>query len=284
LTLTGAQLGLLRIDLQEEYQKRLMKIKLFVQFVTICTRLPATYRVPFPPLTTRFLSNLEFLEFLDISALPINLECWRSFDYIGKVYIHTLMVLVVMILLKPEAILRLIQALVPKTIADRLTNCAFVQKGAQKVASMHAVLKKRQSERQEDLRPLLDEGSAALILQRSWRCMNPRAQQARHNIFMLREKLLPFVQKSKGLTTEDFFLLFTYSIYTGISDTCFMYFDCAQFEDGETYLMADPSIKCTGSYYEDSVWYVTLMSVLLQLHTLLQSQCCQPQPQECAQG
>jgi hypothetical protein len=35
LTLRGAQLELVRIDLQEEYQKRLMKIKLLVQFVTV---------------------------------------------------------------------------------------------------------------------------------------------------------------------------------------------------------------------------------------------------------
>jgi hypothetical protein len=286
LTVSGAQLGLIRIDIQEEYQKRLMKIKLFVQFVTICTRLSATYNVPFPPLTTSFLNNLEFLEFLDISGLPMNLECWRSFDYIGKVYVHTLMVLSVMVLLKPGAILRLammpfrlIQALVPsKAISNRLTSLAFVQKGKQRVASMNAVVR-RQSERfgekvstrihtpssegKDDARPLLNEESAALVIQRSWRCMNPRAQRARHNIFILREKLLSFVQKSKGLTTEDFFLLFTYTVYTGISDTCFMYFDCTEFEDGETYLMADPSIKCTDSYYQDSVWYVALMGVLL---------------------
>ena len=88
---------------------------------------------------------------------------------------------------------RLIQALVPNTIADRLTNFAFVQKGPQKVASMNAILKKRQLERQggnvstrihnptpegkEDLRPLLDEGSAALTLQRSWRCSSLRPEE-----------------------------------------------------------------------------------------------------------
>jgi predicted protein tyrosine phosphatase len=109
----------------------------------------------------------------------------------------------------------------------------------------------------------LDEGRAALILQHAWRCTNPRVLRTNKNISILREKLMSYVQKSKGLTAEDFFLLFTYSIYTGICDTCFLYFDCAEYEDGEVYLMPDPAIKCTDSYYQGSVLYVVLMSVIL---------------------
>jgi hypothetical protein len=371
----------MRIDLQEQYQTRLMKIKLIVQYVTICTRLSGTYRVPFPPLTVSFLNNLKLLEILDISALPLTMDCWRSFNYIEKVYVHTLMVLGIMVFLKPRAILslgmmpaRLVQALVLRLAYTRFTvdilgcsdstlaltpsNYARVMRGAaltfvngctyyvvkvgderirlaasaedaksgitfrfnrhhisarfdvqqpramvywlhnlcmwciarlqkltifrktsdlmhngsKKVTAMNMIVRQvskhihsssQENEESVGSNPLLDEEHAALAVQRAWRCMNPRVLRARHNIQTLREKLLPYVQKSKGLTSEDLFLLFTYAVYTGVCDTCFLYFDCAEYEDGEIYLMADPAIQCTDADYQGSVWYVILMSVLL---------------------
>ena len=37
-----------------------------------------------------------------LHKVPMNLDCWRSFSYINKVYIHTLTCLAVMILIKPH--------------------------------------------------------------------------------------------------------------------------------------------------------------------------------------
>jgi hypothetical protein len=53
-------------------------------------RLSGTYRFPLPPLTMKFLDGIKFLEFLDIAQVPMNLDCWRSFSYTTKVYVHTL--------------------------------------------------------------------------------------------------------------------------------------------------------------------------------------------------
>jgi hypothetical protein len=47
-----------------------------------------------------------------------------------------------------------------------------------------------------------------------------------------------------------------------------MYFDCSPYEDGETYLAADTSIKCEGPEagpYFDSLGYVSFMSILFPL-------------------
>jgi hypothetical protein len=373
LVLSGAELVLMRTDPQEEYQKRVMKIKLLVQFVTSCTRLSETYRVPFPTLSARFLSTLGFLELLDISSLPLQLGCWRYFDYVEKVYIHTLLVLGVMVLLKPRGLMRVLRILCqpihgvfsrvaytrftichkgfsngmlvllpsdyvkvkdgdalsfidsksfvcyiikanngsiqlaasaedaragitvrlirkpsnrfevqqPRATTNWLIKMTLFRKarqvfvsGSQKVHTAYAAARRLpmirgegahsslQQKQETALNPMPKE-TAALIIQRSWRCLNPRVLRAHHNIRALRNLLLPYVQKSKGLTTEDFFLLFTFAIYIGICDTCFLFFDCVEYEDGNVYLMADPSIQCTESYYRDSVWYVTLMSFLL---------------------
>ena len=45
----------------------------------------------------KFLDGIKFLEFLDIAQVPMNLDCWRSFSYINKVYVHTLTCLAVML-------------------------------------------------------------------------------------------------------------------------------------------------------------------------------------------
>ena len=68
----------------------------------ICLRLSGTYRFPLPPIAVELLSYIKFLEFLDIAQVPMNLDCWRSYSYVDKVYIHTLTCLAVMILIKPE--------------------------------------------------------------------------------------------------------------------------------------------------------------------------------------
>jgi hypothetical protein len=67
---------------------------------------------------------------------------------------------------------------------------------------------------------------------------------------------------------DDFLLLFSYAVYSALCDTCFMYFDCSPYEDGETYLAADVSIKCAGPEagpYLDSLGYVSFMSILFPL-------------------
>jgi hypothetical protein len=62
---------------------------------------------------------------------------------------------------------------------------------------------------------------------------------ADRNIAILRRNLLSFVSSAKQLGREDFLLLFSYSVYSALCDTCFMYFDCNPYEDGEIYLAAD---------------------------------------------
>ena len=77
----------------------------------------------------------------------------------------------------------------------------------------------------------------------------------------LRRGVLRLKAKYSQLRAEDFFLLFSYSICecvsrsrsipqltrhvnspdTALSDTCFLYYDCQSFEDGETYLVS-PSV------------------------------------------
>jgi hypothetical protein len=142
-----------------------------------------------------------------------------------------------MVLLKPRAILslvmmpvRLIQALISwlQNLNIFQTTSNRVRHKSQKITATNMVLQNvskhirnpsQENKERAGSKPLLDEEHASLVVQRAWRCMNPRVLRARHNIQTLREKLLPYVQKSKGLTTEDVFLLFTYAVYTGICDT-----------------------------------------------------------------
>jgi hypothetical protein len=84
-----------------------------------------------------------------------------------------------------------------------------------------------------------DRASAALVVQRLWRHRNPRVLAAHHNITVLKRQLLSFVSTAKHLGREDFLLLFSFAVYSSLCDTCFMYFDCSPYEDGEVYLAAD---------------------------------------------
>ena len=45
-----------------------------------------------------------------------------------------------------------------------------------------------------------------------------------------------FAALLQHLGQEDFLLLFSYAVYSSLSDTVFMYFDCSPYEDGESYL------------------------------------------------
>ena len=108
-----------------------------MQFVQICLRLSGTYRFPLPPLTIEFLSYIKFLEVkiggkkmcaynlilncvqvFDIAQIPMNLDCWQHFNYINKVYVHTLTCLSIMALLKPGAVLSF--AMLPVALTRRL--------------------------------------------------------------------------------------------------------------------------------------------------------------------
>jgi hypothetical protein len=89
-----------------------------------------------------------------------------------------------------------------------------------------------------------------------------------HNIETLRSNLVQYVKQNKALGREDFLLIFSYAVYSSLCDRCFMYFDCSLYEDGETYLVADVSIKCKGldaEAYATSAGYVAFMSVLFPL-------------------
>ena len=98
-------------------------------------------------------------------------------------------------------------------------------------------------------------------LQNGWQ----RRQHAKANISKLRELLVEAVKQQQRLTYEDFFLLFSYSVYTALCDTCFLFYDCRSYEDGEKYLVPDPSTKCTDPAYLQARPYVVVMSVLFPL-------------------
>jgi hypothetical protein len=85
----------------------------------------------------------------------------------------------------------------------------------------------------------LNRTDAAMVLQRVWRHRKPEVLAAHRNIAILRRNLLSFVSTAKNLGRDDFLLLFSYSVYSALCDTCFMYFDCTPYEDGELYLAAD---------------------------------------------
>jgi hypothetical protein len=253
----GTDLKLRTIDLQDAYQARLTKIKITVQFIQICLRLSSTYRFPMPPVTVEFLNYIKFLEILDVAQIPMNLECWRSFSYINKVYIHTLTCLTIIVILKPEFILAVILAPLSLIRASRcmqpvlaLFNRAvrlerhasrIIMQGVTKESkevrrvSKRLLRRSHKSATKDDDRTVahahLDRAAAAIVLQRLWRHHNPAVLAAHHNIATLRQSLLSFVGTAKHLGREDFFFLFSYAVYSSLCDTCFMYFDCNEYEN-----------------------------------------------------
>eukprot|EP00935_MAST-01C_sp_MAST-1C-sp1_P000003 g3.t1 len=101
----GRDLMLWSPDLQGMYERRVTKIKITVQFVQIALRLSSTYRFPLPPVAVSFLDQVEFLEILDVAQVPMNMDCWRHFSYINKVYVHTIMCMAIIVLLKPDIVM-----------------------------------------------------------------------------------------------------------------------------------------------------------------------------------
>jgi hypothetical protein len=305
----GTNLRLCTLDFQEMYQQRVTKIKITVQFVQICLRLSGTYRFPLPPLTIEFLSYIKFLEVkiggkrvcaynlilncaqvFDIAQIPMNLDCWQHFNYINKVYVHTLTCLSIMALLKlkPGAVLWF--AMLPVALTRRLfkrpiwpagraeADGSRLEKRISKVTVATATKDLNHQHRIPQGRrwgsssasvagaqrsAVLNQAEAANLIQAYWGSTRVRA--ARRNIAVLRRNILSFLSTAKHLGTEDFFLLFSYAVYSSLCDTCFMYFDCSRYEDGETYLAADVSIKCEGQEagaYVASLGYVSFMSAL----------------------
>jgi hypothetical protein len=81
----------------------------------------------------------------------------------------------------------------------------------------------------------------------------------------LRQRLLRKLDTERSLSSSDFLLLFSYAVYSGLCDICFGYFDCHRYEDGETYLVPDVSIKCDDSVYLDAKNYAIFTSLLFPL-------------------
>jgi hypothetical protein len=284
----GADLRLCTMDLQEMYQLRVTKIKITVQFVQICLRLSGTYRFPLPPLTIEFLSYIKYLEVFDIAQIPMNLDCWQHFNYINNAYVHTLTCLLVMALLKLKqgAVLSFAMLLYKRlrwSLGRAETDGSGLKKRSkvyvapvtQDLNQRHRIPQGRRRRRRSSITSVADarrdaqrssvlnQAEAANLIQAYWGSTRVRA--ARRNIDVLRRSLLSSLSTAKHLGTEDFFLLFSYAVYSSLCDTCFMYFDCSPYEDGEMYLTADVSIKCEGpdaGSYIASLGYVSFMSAL----------------------
>jgi hypothetical protein len=273
------------------YEARVTKIKIAVQFVQICLRLTATYRFPLPPLTLKFLESLQFFECFDIAQIPaMTFDCLKHIDYIEKTYMHTLVCLTVMLLLFNTKKLG-------KWLDGRITLCneSIETKRAhrQNVASDQKLTAARAGKRKRCAQPWLsrvvfpedeaapaandkdgEDGEDGKVPEEYSTAASTaarkiqRATKVRRNINHLRKNLLAKVARGKRLKKEDFLLLFSFAMYTSLCDTCFMFFDCTRYEDGETYLTADPSIKCKGDEagrWGDSLSYVVAMSVLFPL-------------------
>ena len=190
---------------------------------------------------------------------------------------HTITCLVIMLVLKPEVILAVLmvpwRCVTRSAYGDWLTNlpCAqwtmslfsnaagsqrqskvvvqLLRRGTKKITKQLSsrLLSKQLSKhtmKEEDPPAVgshtkMDRASAAMVVQRLWRHRNPRVLAAHRSILILRRNLLSFVSTAKHLGREDFLLLFSYAVYSALCDTCFMYFDCSKYEDGEVYLAAD---------------------------------------------
>jgi hypothetical protein len=155
---------------------------------------------------------------------------------------------------------------------------SIVEEVSKSVRSMATRLKKRTPQRRSIVptnndadhgNPTKDTSKwelAAKLVQSGWR--DRRLRAVNHNVDTLRSNLLEYVNRKKALGSEDFLLIFSYAVYSSLCDTCFIYFDCSLYEDGETYLVADVSIKCKGpeaEAYAASGSYVAFMSFLFPL-------------------
>jgi hypothetical protein len=289
LFLLGSDLRLLpMMNAREAYEARVTKIKLTVQFLQICLRISVTYRLPLPPLTVDFLDGLAFLEVFDIVQIPMNLDCWRHFDFINKVRMHTAACFLIIFLLKVDPVKRIrVLCHCFVAMAERIT-CRMKIKAARQIEPLEALLVRGAKDTINQVRrfaPTLaghlehlspaeqvDRKAEAVVkIQRLYRGNNNNnfwRRVACYNIAVLRMNLLQNVEDAKSLGREDFLLLFSFSVYSSLCDACFMYFDCSMYEDGNVYLAADVSIKCDGleaGPYQESFYYVLFMSVIFPL-------------------
>jgi hypothetical protein len=198
---------------------------------------------------------------LDIAQIPLNLDCWQHYSYIEKVYLHTLICGLVMCSLKAPDLFKFSKhpgadpGQQDTNVAARMTRQASKHLFSRPVKD-HSTLGTTKNAIPEHTR-------AASVVQTLWRNRSPRTRTAWRNIAILRGNLLHLVTRAKHLGREDFLLLFSYAVYAALCDTCFMYFDCSPYEDGEIYLVPDANIKCTDDTYNGINWYyVALMSLL----------------------
>eukprot|EP00935_MAST-01C_sp_MAST-1C-sp1_P000904 g904.t1 len=61
----------------------------------------------------------------------------------------------------------------------------------------------------------------------------------------------------------EVFLLLSFVCYPAFCDSLFRFFDCREYEDGERYLVIDPSVRCTDEKYIAYVPVVTMFSIVL---------------------
>ena len=73
-------------------------------------------------------------------------------------------------------------------------------------------------------------------------------------------------------------LLFSLTVYTSMYTSLFQYFDCRAYEDGNLYLVVEPSIKCTDSSYLEKLWLISTLCMIVSVgfplayHLLLRGQ------------
>jgi hypothetical protein len=237
---------------RQAYITRITKIKILVQFVQICTRLPSAFRLNYPPFVMRMLTALQVLEVVDIFTIPLKLECWRRLNYIDRTMMHTIgclaVILALQIFISKRPVVRM-AATTGVIVDNRLRRMSSIGRRASASKIAQSAIQIATRKRWDKLRQYV---------------LN-RRRITSQNITTLRAKLESLRSQQGRLSAEDLLLLFTYIIYTSICDTLFTYFDCEQLEDGKWYLVADPSILCTDSEYLHVYPFVVAISFAIPL-------------------
>jgi hypothetical protein len=193
---------------RQAYVTRITKLKILVQFVQICTRLPSAFRLTYPPFVVQMLTALQVFEIVDIFTIPLKLECWRRLDYIDRTMMHTTACLAVILAL---------QLYISKRPAVRLaaSTSALVDARLRRMSSIG----RRPSERAVT--------SIKTGARKNWATLQRYVLNRRRitaaNITTLRAKLESLRSQQGRLSAEDLLLLFTYIVYTSICDTLFTF-------------------------------------------------------------
>jgi len=58
-------------------------------------------------------------------------------------------------------------------------------------------------------------------------------------------------------------LTLSFLVYSSVTSTLFQFLDCQTFEDGRTYLLVDPRIQCTSSYYLSTLHFIVVPMILV---------------------